>query len=187
MSDMAGEMPNTPAAQSDANQNATPAQADGEAFDAARAMALIEKLRTQVKELTPKAKQAEQLAAAVKAKEEAEMTEIQKLSKRLTEAESELKATRHAAQASDIAAKVGLPAALADRLKGETPEEMEADAKAILDALPKTETKKPQPGPVINPGANGQPGETAAQMRQRITGVTPFEGPFARGGGVVGG
>lgn len=37
----------------------------------------------------------------------------------------------------DAAAKHGLPAALADRLKGETAEEIEADAKAVVAALPK--------------------------------------------------
>jgi hypothetical protein len=37
----------------------------------------------------------------------------------------------------DAAAKHGLPATLADRLKGETAEELDADAKAVLAALPK--------------------------------------------------
>jgi hypothetical protein len=164
-----------PAVQATATPNETPAQVEGEKFDPERAMALIAKLRDQVKELTPKAKQAEALAAAQKQKEEAEMTELQKLNKRLAETESELVATRRASLAANIAAKVGLPAVFADRLKGETPEDMEADAKAILEALPKQ--SKPQPGPVANPGMNGQVGETAAQRQARLFGTPakPFE------------
>lgn len=147
--------------------------AQGEAFDLPRAMTLIEKLRGEIKELKPKAKQAEELAQAQKQREEAEMTEVQKLSKRLAETETALKAERRAAQAAGIAAKFGLPAPLAERLKGETPEEMEADAKALLEALPKPQAQEPAkpktPGPV-NPGSNGKAEESAADRNARLNG-----------------
>ena len=54
------------------------------------------------------------------------------------------------------------------RLQGETPEELEADAKIILEALPKA--GQPKVG-VTNPGANatGQ-GETEEQKLARIHG-----------------
>lgn len=169
MTDQLGES-QKPVEQS-STPDATPAQAEGETFDAARAMALIEKLRNQVKELSPKAKQAEQLAAAQKAKEESEMSELQKLNKRLADTESELRQTKRASTAAQIAARLGLPEALANRLQGETPEEMEADAKAILEALPKP--TKPNPGVVPNPGAGAAPVNTDAEMLKRIRSSGP--------------
>lgn len=58
--------------------------------------------------------------------------------------QAELETERKARRDSDIkllqqsvATKTGLPAALADRLKGETEDEMVADAKSIMAALPK--------------------------------------------------
>ena len=70
--------------------------------------------------------------------------------------ELELNALRRAA-----AEKVGLPGALADRLRGETPEEMEADAKSVLAALP-----KPQ-APDINNGAGGAKGNAQTPELRR--------------------
>jgi hypothetical protein len=52
-----------------------------------------------------------------------------------------------AALRREVAAKVNLPAALVDRLQGETADELEADAKALLAALPKPAA------PNINAGA----------------------------------
>ena len=185
MADTTGETP-TPAAQVAAQPNETPAQVEGEEFDAKRAMALIEKLRSEVKELKPKAKQAEELAAAVKAKEEAEMTELQKANKRLAELDAELTRERRNALVASIAAKHGLPERLATRLQGETPEELDADAVELAKLITPSETPKPKtPGPV-NPGANGTPGETWAQQKARITGQSEFYDPFAVGGGVKG-
>jgi hypothetical protein len=50
----------------------------------------------------------------------------------------------------DIAAKLNVPAVLADRLVGSTPEELEADAKTLLASLPK------QPLPTANAGAGAK-------------------------------
>lgn len=175
MAETTGETPTT-AAQSATPANEAPPQAEGEKFDAERAMALIEKLRNEVKELKPKAKKAEEFEAERAKREEAEMTELQKVAKRAAELEARLKAAERASTAQTIAAKVGLPAAFADRLKGETPDEMEADAKAILEALPKPTQKPATPGPV-NPGANGKTGETKEQRDERLFG-TPVQ-PFA--------
>lgn len=52
-------------------------------------------------------------------------------------AESRAKELELAGLRRDAAAKFGLPAALADRLKGETLDDLEADARAVLAALPK--------------------------------------------------
>lgn len=57
------------------------------------------------------------------------------------EAEAERKRATEASLAvlrRDIATKLNVPALLADRLRGETPEDIEADAKLLLAGLPKT-------------------------------------------------
>ncbi len=114
-------------------------------------------------------KQAKKLAALEKAEEErrqAELTDLQKAQDKAAKAEAELQATKLAIVRRDVAAKVGLPAVLADRLKGETAEEIEADANALLETLPKSEKKVPSINPT-NPGGATQP-ETLAQQKQRL-------------------
>ena len=54
-----------------------------------------------------------------------------------TAAEQRARELELASLRRDAAAKFALPAKLAERLKGETPEELEADAKAIAADLPK--------------------------------------------------
>lgn len=79
------------------------------------------------------------------------MTETEKATKRAAELEAKLKAYERTEAQRKVAEKVGLPAALATRLQGETPEELEADAKALLETLPKP--TKPAPGiNATNPG-----------------------------------
>jgi hypothetical protein len=115
-------------------------------------------------------KTAEQVAVAETQRKEAEMTELQKAQKRADEAEARAQQLERTSLQREAAANTGLPAKLADRLKGETLEEMEADAKAILEDLPKPPAQ-PKPGPGIlpaNPGANGSTGETDDQRRQRL-------------------
>ena len=64
-------------------------------------------------------------------RKEAEMTEIELANKRAQELEAKVRQLEISRLQHDIAAKVGLPAIYADRLKGETPEELEADAKLL--------------------------------------------------------
>lgn len=158
----------------------------GEPFDAARAMATIEKLRAEIKELKPKAKQAEELSAAEQKRKEAEMTELQKLQDALQKAQAELQAAKLAEMRREAAIKVNLPLVFADRLHGDTPEELEADAKKILEALP---TPKPPPVSPTSPGAGASHKETLDQQRTRVytTGFSPLDPEYAKahGGGVV--
>ena len=161
---------------------------NGEVYDADRAMKTILQLRQKVKELEPKAKQAEELAVAEQKRKEAEMTELQKLQAQLDKANAELKAAQLNELRHSAAAKVGLPLVFADRLKGETPDELEADAKQILEALPKT--PKPTTVSPTNPGPGASQGETLAQARSRIYGgqdIDVMSPEYARqhGGGVV--
>lgn len=157
-------------------------------FDPARAMALIEKLRGEIKELKPKAKKAEELAQAEQQRKEAEMTELQKLQTRLEKAEADLKEAKLSDLRRAIAIKVELPLAFAERLRGETPEELEEDAKKLVDALPK-QAKPPKVEPTA-PGPGAGVKETIDQRRARIYGgnIDPlFDPEYAKthGGGVV--
>lgn len=117
--------------------------------------------------------------AANKARTEAERkaAEEQGEYKKLADSlKAELEAERQARKAAelaglrrDTAAKYSLPAALADRLRGETADELDADAQELLKSLPKPAA------PNINAGdAPGQPaklpgGMTEASIREQAT------------------
>jgi Domain of unknown function (DUF4355) len=94
--------------------------------------------------------------AAQKAKDEADRLaaekqgEFEKLYKetltKFEQAEARAKAAELARIKTTIGSKLALPAELQDRLRGETEEEIEADAKVLLAAIPK-------PTPVTNTDA----------------------------------
>ena len=148
----------------------------------------FEKMQAALKEANKEAaarrKRLEELEAAEAKRKEAEMTEAEKAQKRAQELEAKLKAYELGELQRAAAEKAGLPAQLAKRLQGSTAEELEADAKALADTLPKpTKTT----ANVTNPGANGQQGETDAQRKARIFGTDfdPFDPETAKrkGGG----
>ena len=112
-------------------------------------------------------------------RKEAEMTEIERANKRQQELENEVRQLKISKLQHDIAAKVGLPAIYADRLKGETPEELEADAKLLLEAQPKQKAA-PNAG-ATNPGEQASKEETRAQKLKRLTGG---EVDIWKGGGI---
>lgn len=104
-------------------------------------------------------------------RKEAEMSEIERANKRAQELEAKVKQLEFSKLQHEIAAKVGLQSVFADRIRGETPEEMEADAKMLLDALP-----KPKAAPNIgatNPGDKASIEETYAQKMERLMGGNP--------------
>lgn len=107
-----------------------------------------------------KAAQKEREAAERKAAEQ--QGEYQKLYEtaqaKLAAAESEAHELRLGQLRRAAADKVGLPAALADRLRGENEAELEADAKAVFAALPKPVA------PNINNGQGGQAAQTIGGM-----------------------
>jgi len=106
------------------------------------------------------------------------MSETDRLKMELERAQSELKAKTVRTMQIEVAAKLGLPAALSDRLHGETLEEMEEDAKAILEVLP----KKPAPNlGATNPGDRAGVVETHAQKKARLLGQSP---DIYSGGGI---
>lgn len=88
------------------------------------------KYRTEAKELASKAKQFDEL-------QESQKSELQKAQERAAKAEQELQAAQTEAMRARIASAKGIPAYIADRLKGSSAEEMEADADAMLEELNK--------------------------------------------------
>jgi hypothetical protein len=99
---------------------------------------------------------AEKAAAAAEAKALAEQGKYKELYEQEKAAREEAESKRRALELSALRRKVAedvkLPTALADRIRGETEEEIRADAKELLAALPKPAA------PNINNGAGGQQG-----------------------------
>lgn len=125
-----------------------------EAFDEARAMELIRKQREELKQAKKAAAELERYKKAEEERKQAEMSETDRLKAELERAKSDLKAKTARTMQIEVAAKLGLPAALSDRLHGETLEEMEEDAKAILEVLPKQKAA-PNTG-ATNPGGSAK-------------------------------
>ena len=102
---------------------------------------------------------------AEKQRKEAEMTETDKLKVRAETAEAQTAKLLLEKQRGKVAAKVGLPLILADRIKGETPEEMEEDAKQMLTVIPKQKLNVS----TTNPGQNALgTQETNAERAKRL-------------------
>ena len=153
-----------------------------EEFDEARAMELIRKQREELKQAKKAAAELERYKKAEEERKQAEMSETDRLKAELERAQSELKAKTVRTMQIEVAAKLGLPAALSDRLHGETLEEMEEDAKAILEALPKQKAA-PNTG-ATNPGEQAGSGDTFEDAHKRWKAGEKQPNPFL-GGGVV--
>lgn len=158
---------------------------DGKPFDPERAKALIEKLKEENKQLKPKAKLADELAEKERLKAEAELTEVERLKNQLAEQE---KVTRNT-MAENVALAAGLPKEFADRLKGNTRAELEADAAELAKLIPANLQKQAPKINTTNP-ANATQNETLEQQRERLFGkqnTSIFDPNFARekGGGVM--
>lgn len=142
-----------------------------EAFDETRAMELIRKQREELKQAKKAAAELERYKKLEDERKQAEMSETDRLKAELDRAHSELKAKTVRTMQIEVAAKLGIPAALSDRLHGETLEEMEEDAQAILAVLPKQKAA-PNTG-ATNPGEKAGANETWAQRKQRLEGAPP--------------
>jgi hypothetical protein len=137
-----------------------------EKYDEPRAMALIAKLREESKNAKKDAKRLAELEAANQSRVDAEKTELQKAQDHAAQLEAALKTERLRIMRRDAAEKTKLPAVFADRLQGETPEELEADALKILASIPAAVPPKLD---ATNPG-RPQTGETEAEKRKRLIG-----------------
>lgn len=112
---------------------------------------VTERLERERKAAESKALKAREDAERKAAEEQGKFKELyEQLQTRLEETERAKRDLELGQLKRAAADKVGLPAALAERLRGETADELERDAKEVLAALPK-------PGaPNINNGVGGQ-------------------------------
>lgn len=79
--------------------------------------------------------------------------------RKIAEAETRAKQLEMQALRAKVAKTVGIPDVLANRLVGETEEELEADAKTLLATLPKPQAPNinANSGPGATPSSNGVP------------------------------
>lgn len=154
-----GEMPNQPPASEPAAETVAISKAEFDKLQAA--------LKEANREAASRRKRLDELEQAEAKRKEAEMTEAQKLQAALEAVTAKAARLERENAQRDIAAKVGLPAAFASRIQGETPDDMEADAKSLLAAMPKAAQPNISP---TNPPA-GLPQETEAQKRARLLGT----------------
>lgn len=173
----------TPQPQSGEPTGEKPVEAQGkvnpedEVFDKARAMETIEKLREIEKQSKKEKRELEELRKAEQTRKDAELSESERLKKQLADAMTQLRESNLKQLRAEIAAEVGLPGALAQRLQGTNEEEIRADATRLLEVLPKvsTETIKDKPKPPTlkptNPGENASQHQTREQQRADIFGV----------------
>ena len=140
-----------------------------EVFDAERAMATIKNLREFEKKAKALEKKVQEFEQAEQKRKEAELSEMERLQKQLDEAKQKAAALERENAQRKAADDAGLPLAFADRIKGETPEAMLADAQALLEAMPKA-SAPPKIKPT-NVGGNAQQvTESDAERRKRLFG-----------------
>jgi hypothetical protein len=153
---------------------------NGEKYDPERALNLIKKLRPAEKDLTKAQKELETYKLKEAEEAKAKLSEVERLKFEKQEADQKVRELTLKEQRREIAEKVKLPFALADRIKGETPEEMEADAKALFESLPKP---IPKTG-ITNPGAQA----TETPIGRLHADIDPFNPDWVKthGGGAVG-
>lgn len=137
-------------------------------FDKERAMATINKLRQFEKEAKANAKKLEAYEKAEAERKQAEMSEIDKLKAQYEEAQAKAARLEKESLQRKAADEAGLPMAFADRIRGESLDEMVADAKGLLEAMPKA-PKQPAVNPT-NPGSGAKQGETDDERRRRLFG-----------------
>jgi len=149
-----------------------------EEYDPERALELIKKQRQFEKDFNKANEKLQKLEKEENERKKAELSEIDRLKLEKQEADQKLAKLGREKQQREIAEKVKLPFVLADRIKGETPEEMEADARQLFESLPKA---APKTG-VTNPGA--QATETPATRLNAD--IDPFSPKWVQehGGGV---
>lgn len=109
-------------------------------------------------------KQLSELQKRLQEFEDRDKTEAQKLADRVAAAEQERDALLLTAMRQKVALEKGLPATLAERLKGSTEDEMSADADELLSLVPQASDQgQPGPRPDLSQGArsamalNGDP------------------------------
>lgn len=143
------------------------------AFDEARARAKIAKQNSENAALRARLKDAEPLAAKARELEEAQKSEAERVTERLTAAEERAQRAEAQLLLSEVAAEKGLTAAQAKRLIGKTREELLADADDFLASLPapplptvqRTPVEALRPGSLPNPAPPSSDEQRAELMK----------------------
>lgn len=158
-----------------------------EEFDRERAMATIKAQREEAKKLKAELKDYERLKADEQKRLDEQLSEAEKLGKRAEKLEAKNAELTLELLRRDVIAETGLPAVFADRLKGNTKEEMLADAEELKKVIPAEKPKAPHLNSTNPNAASTQ--ETEAQRRERIFGrqsnIFDLNAIQAGGGGVV--
>jgi hypothetical protein len=129
---------------------------------------LARRLRNKEEEAARLHKKVEKFEADEAERKKSAMTEKEQAEERAQKAEAKAKELETKQAQRDAAEKVGLPTAFADRVKGDTPEAMEADARMLLENMPKV-PKKPGPTPASSP-AEGTQATTDDERRKFLFG-----------------
>lgn len=142
-----GETPTTPAPETGAVTN----QADAKPAVTVEALqaeleATRKALKDANKEAAERRKRLDAIEKADKEKADAELSETEKLKRELESTAARLKAAETDNLKRRIAAETSLPAELIDRLRGETEDELKADAQALLKLIPKVKLGATNPG-----------------------------------------
>lgn len=157
-------------------------------LDPNKAYEEIQALRQENAEHRKAKKSAEAAAQEAERTRLAEQGQYQKLyeeaNAQLQQLRDELKASQVAALRSKVASELGIPPQLAERLRGETEEEMKQDAESLKAVIPQPSASGTQPKQTTVGVPGGRPAaETDAQRLARLTkrqGSSAFDG-----GGVV--
>jgi hypothetical protein len=107
-------------------------------------------LEQALEELSKARKEAAKYRTEKKNTEDKDLTEMQKLTKSVEQIQKELTNTKKENMQLKIAKKYNLPDALANRLAGETEEEMDADGQALAGVIGKQTPTSPT-APVVSP------------------------------------
>jgi hypothetical protein len=104
----------------------------------------LEAMKQRAREAEAWRKENEPLVAKAREAEEASKSEAQKAAERAAQAEREAGEAKGMALRYEVAAEAGLPLKMARRLHGSTKEELEEDARDLLETLGKPGEQKPR-------------------------------------------
>lgn len=164
--------------------------------DPAKAYAEIQKLRGGEAEARQAKKRLADLEAQAKVSEDQRLADQQKWQELAEKRERELEQVRADAKKAEllvlrlrVATDLGLPPALAERLKGETEDDLRADAEALKALLPPPASSQ-TPAPGARPTTSAVPGgpparETDDQRRARLFGASTTMFDRNKGGVVL--
>ena len=147
---------------------APPDQPAGKTLDELKAEneRMAKALKEANHEAAERRKKLDDFEAAEQKRKDAELSEVERLKKEAETLRAQAAEAQRSVLQRDIAAEVGLPAMFAARIVGADRDAMLADAKALLEAMPKA--PKSAPGNATNPGGATTTAETYEQKKKRL-------------------